>query len=92
MSVKSFRRKHAACPFCKEKPLVTVQELSERLPEAVYIRHRTCPYCGKKIEVIMREYLGNEGQFQRSIHIRKPIAKEDDESKKKKRIIALDPQ
>ena len=37
----------------------------------------------------MIEYIGNEMQFQRSIHLRKPISKEDSELKKKQRIIKI---
>ena len=37
----------------------------------------------------MREYLGNRGQFQRAIHLRKIMATEDDEFRKMQRIIKL---
>lgn len=37
----------------------------------------------------MREYLGNQGQFQRALHLRKPMTTEDNELRKRQRIITL---
>ena len=83
--------------LAKISPVVNIK-LGKRIKailnhlDVVYIRHENCPYCGNKVEVVMREYLGNEGQFQRGVHIRKPISKEDNELKKRQRIIELYPQ
>jgi glutaredoxin len=85
----TFKRRHASCPYCKGKPLITIRERSKRIPDVTYIRHETCPYCEKTVEIVMHEYLGEQGQFQRGIHLRKPIEKEDDELKKMQRIIEL---
>jgi len=89
MSTKIWRRKHATCPYCQGKPLISIQENSERVPDIKYIRHSYCPYCGNKIEIVMHEYLGRQGQFQRGIHIRKITTNEDSEFKKRQRVINI---
>lgn len=85
----TYRRRHASCPYCKLKPLITIQECSDRIPNVEYIRHENCPYCGEIIEVFMREYLGNQRQFQRAIYLRIHTTTEDDELRKRQRIIKL---
>jgi len=89
MFYNTYVRKHASCPFCKKKPTITIKENGNRIPNTEYIRHVSCPFCRRKIELYMHEYYGKQNQFQRAIHLRKPKVKEDNQLKKKKRIIKI---
>lgn len=88
-SSKSYKRKHAHCPFCYNKPLIIIEEHSERNHDVEYIRHFTCPYCGNKIELRMHEYYNSQNLFQRAINLRKLTLNEDKELKKKQRGIQI---
>jgi transcription elongation factor Elf1 len=80
-------RKHASCPFCEQKPLIEIEEKSERVDQTEYIRHFACPYCGEKVELRMLEYYNSDDIFQRNIDLRYISKKEDEVTKKRQRII-----
>ncbi|GAH37502.1 unnamed protein product, partial [marine sediment metagenome] len=54
--MKEYTRVPKTCPFCKQDPLVKIQEVSDRIDNVEYIRHFNCPYCEKKVELRMLEY------------------------------------
>jgi transcription elongation factor Elf1 len=89
MVMKEYSRVPKTCPFCKQNPLVKIQELSDRIDHAEYIRHFHCPNCGKKVELRMLEYFHPDNGFQRNVTVRKIMKQEDNEIKRKQRIISI---
>ena len=87
--MKEYIRVPKTCPFCKQNPLVKILEVSDRIDDVEYIRHFYCPYCGKEVELRMYEYFHPVNGFQRNVSVRKIAKQEDDEVKRKQRIITI---
>lgn len=90
--MKVYTRIPKTCPFCKQNPLVKIQEKSDRVHNIEYIRHFKCPYCGKKVELRMFEYIHPVNGFQRTLSIRKVREQKDNDLKRKQRIITISRQ